>query len=150
MALAVNGQKYCPRCKETKSILEYNKDSNKKDSLTVYCRECSRRYYEENKEKAKANSKKNFKLHYERIILEYKTKPCADCGKTYPPVLMDFDHVPERGPKLFNITNGRRAKDKLLIEIAKCDVVCAMCHRIRTATRAGLLTEEEIDVLSKL
>lgn len=82
-------------------------------------------------------------------LWSFKRIPCHDCGKTYPPVIMEFDHVPERGPKLGNIT-GIRSKEKALIEIAKCDVVCPTCHRIRTVTRAGLLTEEEIDVLSKL
>lgn len=64
---------------------------------------------------------------------EAKKKPCADCGNEYPPYVMQFDHV--RGEKLFMISETRQAKmsiAKLHAEIAKCDVVCANCHSIRT------------------
>jgi hypothetical protein len=48
---------------------------------------------------------------------------------------MDFDHV--RGQKAFNIGNCRYdvSVERLLQEIAKCDVVCAVCHRLRTVRR---------------
>lgn len=65
-----------------------------------------------------------------------KKHPCMDCGGSFPPECMDFDHV--RGRKLFNIGNastGGIAKKRVLKEIAKCDLVCANCHRIRTAKR---------------
>lgn len=70
-----------------------------------------------------------------RIIWEYKARrPCSDCGNKYPPEAMDFDHV--RGPKAFNIGNARSVALKALaVEIAKCDLVCATCHRLRTCER---------------
>lgn len=84
-------------------------------------------------------------------ILSFKKVPCYDCGKEYPPVLMDFDHVPERGPKLFGISRmERQSKEKILEEIAKCDIVCPLCHRIRTTIRLGLITEDEVNLISKL
>ena len=47
---------------------------------------------------------------------------------------MDFDHV--RGEKKFCIGHHRRYGDaELLNEIAKCDLVCSNCHRIRTRKR---------------
>jgi hypothetical protein len=58
--------------------------------------------------------------------------PCADCGSVFPPCCMHFDHVPERGPKLFNVANCDRALADVKAEIAKCDIVCANCHAIRT------------------
>jgi hypothetical protein len=50
---------------------------------------------------------------------------------------MDFDHVPGRGePKIANIGSSiaKWASDpeSLKAEIAKCDVICANCHRKRT------------------
>ena len=47
---------------------------------------------------------------------------------------MDFDHR-DPAAKLFNITASRAmlmVRDRLLAEVAKCDVVCANCHRVRT------------------
>lgn len=64
-------------------------------------------------------------------INSIKDKPCADCGKTFPSCCMDFDHV--RGKKFKGI--GRMvgfSEARILEEIAKCDVVCACCHRVRT------------------
>ncbi len=49
---------------------------------------------------------------------------------------MDFDHV--RGEKLFGIVEARGsaiAWQTVLNEIAKCDLVCANCHRMRTYIR---------------
>lgn len=62
-----------------------------------------------------------------------KSVPCKDCGHTFDPVCMDFDHRPGE-VKLFTIGNKASAytPEKLLAEIAKCDVVCACCHRLRT------------------
>lgn len=48
---------------------------------------------------------------------------------------MDFDHRPGE-TKLFDICLGYRySRKKLDAEIAKCDVVCANCHRDRTYKR---------------
>lgn len=63
-----------------------------------------------------------------------KTGPCKDCGGTFPPVCMDFDHR-DRSTKVADVSVlARSSKAKCLAEIAKCDLVCANCHRIRTET----------------
>lgn len=61
---------------------------------------------------------------------------CADCGYDKHAVALDFDHV--RGNKSINIsvTPARGwSWDRIESEIALCDVVCANCHRVRTARR---------------
>lgn len=82
-----------------------------------------------------------------RIVNEAKARPCADCGNEYPHYVMDFDHR-DRTQKSFGIGRSLLRSTKILLsEIAKCDVVCANCHRIRTyrlppsADRAALRSE---------
>lgn len=66
-----------------------------------------------------------------RLIDKQKAKPCADCGRRFPVVCMDFDHV--RGKKFRSVSSMLSFKpSQVLAEIAKCVVVCANCHRIRT------------------
>jgi hypothetical protein len=77
---------------------------------------------------------KHWHIKKRQEIYEYKEKtPCADCGNSFPHYVMDFDHV--RGEKLFNVSSAvsrRINKTTLWEEIAKCEIVCANCHRIRT------------------
>jgi hypothetical protein len=51
---------------------------------------------------------------------------------------MQWDHLPGV-PKLGDISNGLhgRSRGEILEEIAKCELVCANCHAIRTFQRAG-------------
>jgi len=69
------------------------------------------------------------------IIERAKSCPCRDCGEKFLTWQMDFDHVKES--KLDKV--GRIAicgtTEALLAEISKCEVVCAVCHRIRTFFR---------------
>lgn len=69
---------------------------------------------------------------FRAFLQAQKSRPCADCGGTFDPVCMDFDHRPGE-VKLFGIAHGASRKlDKVIAEMAKCDLVCANCHRIRT------------------
>ena len=68
------------------------------------------------------------------LLRNLRRAPCADCGQTFEPFQMDFDH---RDPvdKSFRLTSPTAlgsSLDRLLAEVAKCDIVCAVCHRIRT------------------
>ena len=64
---------------------------------------------------------------------------------------MELDHVPERGPKRYNVqrvvgTRSMRATS-LQAEMAKCDLVCANCHKIRTHKRS-IAADPEISEVS--
>jgi hypothetical protein len=74
----------------------------------------------------------------QRATLEFlrdlRRDPCMDCGGRFEPHQMDFDH---RDPanKSFGLTWPRAMlapRQRLLDEIAKCDIVCANCHAVRT------------------
>jgi len=65
-------------------------------------------------------------------LLTARSKPCVDCGITLLPNKMEFDHV--RGDKLFELGNTRnksRTDEEIQNEIAKCDIRCKSCHRMR-------------------
>lgn len=80
---------------------------------------------------------KNLKARARKIayVRELKNNPCLDCGLRYPFYVMEFDHrdsslkFQEVGRIIGN--SWRRIKE----EIAKCDLVCANCHRARTYLR---------------
>jgi hypothetical protein len=63
--------------------------------------------------------------------------PCVDCGETDIRVL-EFDHV--QGNKSASITrllNSAVPWSTIETEIAKCEVRCVSCHRIKTGERGG-------------
>lgn len=75
------------------------------------------------------------------LIRAERSKPCADCGIELPPEIMEFDHV--RGePKRFAFCSAASftlepGEDRLSIiqaEIAKCEVRCPNCHKLRHFT----------------
>ena len=73
-----------------------------------------------------------------KIIWDYlSTHHCVDCGQSNP-ITLDFDHV--RGEKRQSIGYMLQkgvSVTKLNEEIAKCEVRCANCHRIKTASQHG-------------
>ncbi len=78
--------------------------------------------------------KKLIKRHQERVI-ELKSKPCLDCGRRFPYVCMDFDHLGDKKHNIANMISGGWSWKAIQAEIAKCELVCSNCHRIRTHER---------------
>lgn len=71
-----------------------------------------------------------------QLLDQIRHMPCADCGGRFPACAIDFDH---RDPvdKRYAVTRmiGRAGTARMLAEVAKCDIVCANCHRLRTFDR---------------
>lgn len=116
--------------------------------LQSKCRDCNKKYqrghYLRNKSDYYAKSKRYFKTYkndiVQQIILYFKEHPCLDCGED-DPIVLEFDHRDPKEkknniPRL--ISNGNSWKT-ILIEIGKCDVRCANCHRRRTAKQFNWL-----------
>jgi hypothetical protein len=65
-------------------------------------------------------------------------KPCTDCGIAYPHYVMDYDHLPEfEKVGILSEMHKGYSMDKILEEIAKCELVCKNCHAVRTWNRAA-------------
>ena len=100
-------------------------------------RESCRSHYRRNKDYYLRRNQAR-KQRAREIIAEAKNRPCSDCGQAYETPVMEFDHV--RGVKKFTISSkvtSSPSESSLKAEIAKCDVVCANCHRLRTHSRLG-------------
>lgn len=120
--------KLCNKCRHEKPLSEFYRSSYWKDGVSFYCKACTLEYNRQSARVARRNQIERNK----QIIREAKDVPCADCGQRFLPCAMDFDH---RDPKKKRDHVGRMVRGgsgPLRAEIAKCDVVCACCHRIRT------------------
>lgn len=87
--------------------------------------------YAERKDYVLAQTKKRRQDH-RAWVAELKSGPCSDCGGTFPHPVMEWHH---RDPTTKSFCIGQemaRSKATLLAEIAKCDLLCANCHRMRT------------------
>jgi hypothetical protein len=66
-----------------------------------------------------------------------------DCKGKFPYYVLDFDH---RDPNLkkfsLNRMHLRNSWEQMIEEIAKCDVVCANCHRVRSYTQGHHLQKQ--------
>ena len=138
--------KMCTQCKVEREETEFH--SNGKKSGHSQCKACAKvynqQYYRDNPEVAAARYKKRKEREkrdrsriIDWILLKYEGVPCMDCGKVWPWCAMDFDHRPGE-KKEFQIASksGHKSTPERIAqiekEIAKCDLVCASCHRVRT------------------
>jgi hypothetical protein len=144
----VGDTKKCTGCGLERPIAEYvikDKETGRRGTRCRACRSAyGKRHYARNRDQYIARSKARPDRHrHERMtywswLMNYlASHPCVDCGAAEP-VLLQFDH---RDGTMKVDTVGsmlhRASWTTLLNEIAKCDVRCANCHRIRTAERFG-------------
>jgi hypothetical protein len=61
---------------------------------------------------------------------------CKDCGYNGSADALQFDHLPGF-TKLADVSDltSRGKRKRAMQEIAKCEVVCANCHAVRTCNR---------------
>lgn len=129
-------KEYTRHCRDCKQDLPYSefplKPDNTRDRLCLGCKPPA----PSDQQKTEAVRQRDWLRQYIREVKA--TTPCADCGRTFHYCVMDFDHR-DGETKLFNVSSAwlRAGRQRVEDEIAKCDVVCANCHRLRTHTRAG-------------
>ena len=118
---------------------------------------CTKRYLQSPKGKA-AHNKRNRRLYHmpsgqirhKKVVRNGKWKRwavgilklnmggCVDCGYSANAFALDFDHKPEFHKHNEVAQLAACSWRTILEEIAKCDLVCANCHRIRTMSRNPL------------
>lgn len=121
---AARKEKTCPKCGHPKSVEDFHKRG---DLPMGYCKVCQRGVVKERKQIVRAENR--------RLADDLKRRPCMDCGQSFEPCAMDFHHRDSQ-TKSFDVATavwGGMVWARIEAEIQKCDVVCAVCHRYRTA-----------------
>jgi len=108
-----------------------------------YCRECrrayDRRYYRERGRTARLG-RQRARVRAERAWMSSLKEgvACADCGQVFPPWVMHWDHLPgyEKVACISELVGSRR-REITVMELEKCELVCANCHVLRTVGRGS-------------
>ena len=131
--------KTCPTCKRELPTESFAKNSAKKDGLASQCRACKKKYQDAWYRKNKTTHIKNVGKRRKRVAQQNRRRlakylsehPCVDCGHEDIRAL-DCDHV--RGDKkreVSKLVHEGYSWEIIADEIAKCEIRCANCHRIR-------------------
>lgn len=95
----------------------------------------TKRWYKKHSGQKIASTAERYRLRREMVDDIKLSRGCIDCGYNKRACALQFDHV---AGKTFQISSQLTCNlDRLLAEIAKCDVVCACCHAVRTQDRRG-------------
>lgn len=132
-----NGPKLCALCGA-------EVETGKGRKTQSYCKACMSSYFKEyygqrqkHYLKVTNESRRRRQAEWRQLLEQLKSKPCCDCGKSFPPFCMDFDHL-EREFKVAAIpvmVSGNASKERILAELEKTEIVCANCHREREHQR---------------
>lgn len=138
-ALRTPDTRRCVDCLQIKPSDDFRWRNRHLGLRVARCKTCDVAYradkYDENKSTFMENNKRQYRK-LRSIVDEAKKGPCLDCGRTYPPYVMDFDHRDPKTKIAKVSTMVYKGSESLLrAEIAKCDLICANCHRIRTHQR---------------
>lgn len=113
----INGEEYkrCSRCKQFQLLKEYSVDRRGPGLYASYCKPCYRSRHIELKQKC----------------VDHMGGTCFDCKNSFEYFLYDLHHI---DPTKKDFAFGKmkiRDWDKLKIELDKCVLLCAHCHRKR-------------------
>jgi len=122
----------CAKCNIEKNINNFTKNINSITGYFSWCKDCKHKY-----DKNYQDYQCEIRIKRVEWIRSIKSnKPCIDCGKILDPELMDYDHI--KGVKVDNISRmvlHNVPKERISLEIEKCELVCLFCHNIRTKKR---------------
>jgi hypothetical protein len=128
------GRYRCSTCNEWRPLTGFHTNTGTKRGLSNRCRECHADYVrtDQTREKNREHARRRT-AEARALLAKLRDQPCADCGGRFPACCMEFDHIDPAG-KMFTLPNliGGGITKRFLDEIAKCQVLCANCHRIRT------------------
>jgi hypothetical protein len=135
-------RKRCSMCGEWKPLEDFHRNRSHRDGRQNMCRPCniarnqrwSREHPEVRSQRMDEYNRRR-KRQLQILLLSYlREHPCVDCGET-DPLVLEFDHQRDKTSNVSRMVLRKSRWSVILEEIAKCEVVCANCHRRRTAAQ---------------
>jgi hypothetical protein len=127
----------CGRCGHDLPIESFNRLG---DGFQWWCRSCFAAYFRARGDVHRNQSRAAKRARQEALrahILDYlRDRSCRDCGES-DPIVLEFDHVAEKTAGVSALLTATATVAAIDAEMARCEVVCANCHRRRTARRGG-------------
>lgn len=125
----------CKTCNSDKTEESFSWE--KKDiKRSKRCKECQRKlgqkHYQENKAQYCTRDKNSRNLRYKFKFEFLSGKQCVACSES-DPVMLEFDHLRDKKYNISDMLKKRYSIESILAEIEKCQILCANCHRRKTA-----------------
>lgn len=132
--------KRCATCKTMKDEEEFNWRNQALGIRHPTCRECQKSYRLDWYVKHKAEHLQNVKARKHEVRKEARqyvwnyllAHPCTKCGES-DPVVLEFHHLYEKDKTISVMIADGWSIDRIQMEMNKCIVLCANCHRRITA-----------------
>lgn len=137
--------KTCSKCKLEKDYDSFRWRSKAKGTKQSWCKECCMSHEEtvwddsqERRDTNNAQRKLRRQRNYEYVFRFLQSQKCMDCPESNP-IVLEFDHRNQKDKKenVSKLCSFAVSLETIQAEMDKCDVVCANCHRIRTAKQFG-------------
>jgi len=134
----------CTRCDTEKGEEEFSFRDKKKGTRRSWCKSCTKEYDANNfqrperRQTVRENKERQILRNQAYVWSVLEGASCFDCGFSNP-IALEFDHLPEheKSAEVGNLIRVPASIEAIDIEIAKCEIVCSNCHKIRTDKRAN-------------
>lgn len=135
----------CTRCGEIKCVGSFYRRGKTSLHLQSWCIPCLNQHnatrYQLNRPREIARTRENRNrarsLNRQRLREYLSNHPCVDCNNSDTRVL-EFDHLRDKRTSVSNMVGLGWSWKTIELEISKCQVRCANCHRIKTYERARI------------
>jgi len=132
-------EQICKICNKTKKLSEFLNHY----TFRYFCNVCHaalvQKHRKDRPDLEKKRRFKNFRTSADHIKSQKVGRPCLICNGSFPPCAMDFNHL-DHSTKICNIAQlYGKSKERIDAEIAKCELICANCHRDKTQSEGHLI-----------
>ena len=148
--------RHCRVCGEAKPLADFPYRSLGRGTRQWICLTCQRSYsrgwYRRNRarhSKTARRTEARQRAAAAAFVRQYlATHPCLGCGET-DVLVLDFDHQRDKVTDVSAMVRHGWSTQAIELEIAKCQVLCANCHRRATALkgrwyRTRAIREDEV------